>query len=94
MATRNGANYVLKGDKLGTLEVGKLADIVVLDKDYMTIPEETIHLIEPQITVFDGKIVFVHPAFSKEYDLRPEGAVIATTKELRARRNAQAGGGG
>ena len=94
MATRNGANYVLKGDKLGTLEVGKLADIVVLDKDYMTIPEETIHTIEPQVTVFDGKIVFVHPAFSKEYDLRPVGAVISTTKDLRARRNAQAGGGG
>ena len=94
MATRNGANYVLKSDKLGTLEVGKLADIVVLDKDYMTIPEDTIHTIQPQVTILDGKIVFLHPDFSAEYNLRPEGAVIATTKELRARRNAQAGGGG
>jgi predicted amidohydrolase YtcJ len=94
MATRNGANYILRSNKLGTLEAGKLADIVVLDKDYMTIPEDTIHTIEPQITVFDGKIVFVHPTFSKEYNLRPEGAVIATTKELRSRRNGQAGGGG
>ena len=94
MATRNGANYVFKGNKLGTLETGKLADIVVLDQDYMTIPEDTIHTIQPQVTIFDGKIVFVHPDFSKEYNLRPEGAVIATTKELRSRRNAQAGGGG
>jgi hypothetical protein len=94
MATRNGANYVLKGDKLGTLEVGKLADLVVLDQDYLTMPEDQIHAMQPQVTVFDGKIVFVHPAFAQEYNLRPPGAVISTNKDLIARKNAQGGGGG
>ena len=42
VATQNGANYVLKGDKLGSLEVGKLADLVVLDRDYLTVAEEEI----------------------------------------------------
>jgi cytosine/adenosine deaminase-related metal-dependent hydrolase len=84
----------MRPDKLGTLEAGKLADIIVLDKDYMTIAEDDISTIEPQITVFDGKIVFVHPRFATEYNFRPDGAVISTTKDLRARRNAQGGGGG
>lgn len=41
VATSNGANCVLKSNKLGTLEVGKLADTDVLDKDYIAIPEDT-----------------------------------------------------
>jgi len=94
MATRNGANYVLKGDKLGTLEVGKLADIVVLDQDYLTMPEDKIHEIQPQVTLMDGKIVFVHSKFAQEYNLRPAGAAISTTRELAARKNGRAGGGG
>ena len=94
MATRNAANYVLRGDKLGTLEMGKLADIVVLDKDYLTMPEDEIHAMQPQVTIFDGKIVFVHTAFAQEYNLRPPGAVISTNKELTSRKNGQAGGGG
>ena len=94
MATRNGSKYVLKEDMLGTLEVGKLADIVVLDRDYLTIPEGDIGEITPQMTIFDGNIVFLHPKFSQEYNLKPPGAVIATTEELRSRGRGQGAGGG
>jgi predicted amidohydrolase YtcJ len=94
MATRNGANYVLKADKLGSIEVGKLADIVVLDQDYLTMPEDQIHAMAPRVTIFDGKIVFVHTDFANEYNLRPPGAVISTNKELVGRKNGQGGGGG
>ena len=86
MATRNAADYILRGDQLGTIEPGKLADFVVLDRDYMTIPEDDIGKIEPQITVFDGKIVFVHSKFAQENNLRPSGATIGTYEELKARR--------
>lgn len=85
-ATRWAADYVLKGDKLGSIEPGKWADLVVLDKDYMTIPVEQVHTIEPEMTVFDGKIVFLTPAFAQEYDLKPVGAVTATLEQLRTRR--------
>jgi predicted amidohydrolase len=94
MATRNGSKYVLKEDMLGTLEVGKLADIVVLDQDFLTMPEDKIGEITPQMTVFDGNIVFVHPKFSQEYNLRPPGAVISTTEELRSRGRGEGAGGG
>jgi predicted amidohydrolase YtcJ len=94
MATRWAADYVLRGDKLGSIEPGKWADLLVLDKDYMTIPTEQIHTILPQLTVFDGKIVFLTPAFSQEYNLKPAGAVISTLETLRARRARDTGDGG
>ncbi len=45
-------------EKLGTLEVGKLADFVVLDRDYLSCPDEEIHLIRPRLTVMGGRVVF------------------------------------
>ncbi|MCH8015910.1 MAG: amidohydrolase family protein [Acidobacteria bacterium] len=86
IATQNGANYVLKGDRLGSIEPGKLADLVVLDRDYMTIPEEEISETRSLMTLLGGKPVFLHPDFSREYNLRPEGAIISTYEELVARR--------
>jgi predicted amidohydrolase YtcJ len=86
IATQNGANYVLKGDQLGSIEPGKLADLVVLDRDFMTIPEEEISETRSLMTLLGGKPVFLHPDFSREYDLRPEGAIISTYEELVARR--------
>jgi predicted amidohydrolase YtcJ len=42
----------------GSLEVGKLADFVVIDRDYMTIPERDIKDILPITTVVGGEIVY------------------------------------
>ncbi|MEE2822829.1 MAG: amidohydrolase family protein [Acidobacteriota bacterium] len=86
VATINGATYVLKKDRLGSVEVGKLADLVVLDRDYMTVPEEDISETRSLMTMLGGKIVFLHTDFASEYDLDPDGAVISTLEELEARR--------
>ena len=56
--TRSNAYLVFKEDKLGTIEVGKLADLVVLDRDYMTIPEEEIRDLRSVLTMVDGRIVY------------------------------------
>jgi predicted amidohydrolase YtcJ len=96
MFTSWAGDYLLRGDQIGSLEKGKLADIIVLDKDYMTVPEDEIATIQPQLTIFDGKIAFVHPNFSNEYNLKPAGAVIATYQDLikaRAQRRTQGMGG-
>jgi predicted amidohydrolase YtcJ len=45
-------------DTLGTLEKGKLADFVVLDRDYLTCPEEEIKVMRPVMTVVGGKKVW------------------------------------
>ncbi len=100
MATIWSAEYALKADKLGSIEPGKLADMLILDRDYLTIPSEQISEVTPQLTLLDGKIIFLHPDFSREYNLRPQGALIATFPELFDRRidrrggpEAQGGGG-
>jgi len=41
----------------GSIEPGKLADLVVIDRDYLTCPEDQIKDIEPQIVILDGKVV-------------------------------------
>lgn len=95
MATTWASEYVLKADKLGSLEKGKLADILVLDRDWLTIPDEDVKNVRPLMTIMDGKIVFVNTNFSNENNLKPAGAVISTYDELRkAAGGGLAGGGG
>ena len=43
--------------KLGSIERGKLADLVVLDKDYMEVGDEELKKIKSVLTVVDGKII-------------------------------------
>ncbi len=45
-------------DDLGSLTVGKLADLVVLSKDIMTVPDEEILSIEAVMTMVGGQVVF------------------------------------
>ena len=42
----------------GSLEVGKLADVAVLDRDYFSIPEEEIRDTKVEMTVLGGELVF------------------------------------
>jgi predicted amidohydrolase YtcJ len=93
MATMGGAEYILKPDKFGSIEKGKIADLLVLDRDFMTIPDDDVPNVRPLITVFDGKISYVHKQFSDENNLKPAGAVISTYDDLR-RALAGAGFGG
>jgi predicted amidohydrolase YtcJ len=44
--------------KKGSVEVGKLADMVVLDRDYMTVPVEQIKDIKAVETIVGGKVVY------------------------------------
>ncbi len=41
----------------GSLEPGKLADLTVIDRDYLTCPEDEIRRIEPVLVMLDGRIV-------------------------------------
>jgi predicted amidohydrolase YtcJ len=49
----------------GSLEVGKLADLAVLSKDYMTVPVEDVHTIESLLTMVGGRVVYSSGPFVK-----------------------------
>ncbi|HSK71176.1 MAG TPA: amidohydrolase family protein, partial [Pyrinomonadaceae bacterium] len=42
----------------GTIEVGKLADLVVHSKDLLTIPHQEILTTEPVYTIFNGRVIY------------------------------------
>lgn len=56
--TKENAWFLNMEDKLGTIETGKIGDLVVLDKDYHTVSDEDLKRINPILTVLGGKIVY------------------------------------
>ena len=56
--TKNGA-YAAGDEKVtGTLEVGKAADLIVIDRDLFTIPPTKIHEAKVLLTLLDGNSVY------------------------------------
>ena len=58
-------------DRLGSLEAGKLADLAVLSKDYMTAPVEQIGGIESLLTMVGGRIVYAAGPYQKLEERKP-----------------------
>jgi predicted amidohydrolase YtcJ len=56
--TVDAAWQIRMEDTIGTLEVGKKADLVVLERDPYRTPIHSIHNIAVDITVSDGRKVF------------------------------------
>ena len=56
--TINGAYAGFEEDIKGSLTPGKLADVTVLSKDILTIPEEEIPSTEVVYTIIGGKVVY------------------------------------
>jgi predicted amidohydrolase YtcJ len=80
-----GAHYVLREDRMGSLESGKLADFVVLDRDYVTIPQDDIPKIKVLMTVVGGKTVHLLPPLGKEIGRAPVGPATWPTRPLDTR---------
>ncbi len=56
MLTIWGAYAAFQEDKLGSIEIGKWADVAVFDKDWMTIPLDQIMSSENTLTIVHGQI--------------------------------------
>jgi len=56
--TRRNAFLVFQENNLGSIQTGRLADLVVLDRDYLTIPADQIKDISPVMTMVGGRIVY------------------------------------
>ena len=55
--TANNGWFLREEDQIGTIEPGKLADLVVLSDDYFTVPDEMLKKIRSALTVVGGKVV-------------------------------------
>ncbi len=64
-ATIEAARELHEDDVTGSLETGKLADLIVLDRDPFKIPAEEIAAIKVLQTVVGGRVVYSAPGFGK-----------------------------
>jgi predicted amidohydrolase YtcJ len=63
LSTINNAHLTFEEGIKGSIEPGKLADLVVLSDDILTCPEERIEQMTVLLTMVGGKVVFEHRDF-------------------------------
>ncbi|MEZ4963511.1 MAG: amidohydrolase [Saprospiraceae bacterium] len=57
LITHNGYELIKEANK-GKIKTGYFADLVILDKDYFTVPDGQIASISSLLTIVDGKVVY------------------------------------
>lgn len=62
--TASNAWFMGEEDQLGSLEVGKLADLVILDQPFLDIDDEAIKSISPLLTLVNGKVVHARAPYA------------------------------
>lgn len=61
-ATVHGARLCLDEAERGTLQPGKLADLIVLPEHPLAVPPERLRALAPDVTIAGGRIVFERPS--------------------------------
>ncbi len=64
--TINNARITFEEELKGSIEPGKLADLVVLSADYLSVPESEIQRLTALATMIGGKLVYIDPAARAE----------------------------
>ncbi|HEX5841528.1 MAG TPA: amidohydrolase [Pseudomonas sp.] len=62
--TRNAAEQLHLEQAVGSLEVGKFADLIVLEKNFMQVPEEELARNKVLLTLVGGKVVWAAQPFA------------------------------
>ncbi|KAK6856401.1 hypothetical protein PG995_006588 [Apiospora arundinis] len=70
--TLNGARFLRADASVGSLEAGKLADLVVLEKNYFQVPEEEIGRQRVLLTMLGGEVVFAADDAQSEFGVTPK----------------------
>jgi predicted amidohydrolase YtcJ len=62
--TVGSASFNFEEGRKGSIEAGKLADLAVLNADYLTVPEDQIRTLQSLLTVVGGRVVFTAGPFA------------------------------
>ena len=73
MWTTWAPKYLMKEKELGSLEAGKMADFVVFDKDFFTVPVPEIPKLRPLMTVLGGRVTHLEAELGKQLGMEPVG---------------------
>ena len=68
-----GGYYLLRDKRLGMLQPGSYTDFIILDREFLTIPEEDIPTIQVLMTVVGGKPVHLISSLAEEIGMEPIG---------------------
>ncbi len=73
MLTRWGGEYVLRENELGSIEQGKLADLVILDRNPLdsAIPDEELSEIKVLMTIIGGEVAYRSPQARQSLEISP-----------------------
>ena len=63
ISTLGSAWFALEEDALGSIEEGKLADLVVLSDDYLTVPDDDLRSLTSVLTLIGGEVVYSDGSF-------------------------------
>lgn len=77
--------YVLREDTMGSLEQGKLADFIVLDRDILSVPTDEIPDLKVLMTVLGGKTVHLLPQLADEVGMSAAGPATWPSRPLETR---------
>ena len=55
--TKNGAYQLRMEEQLGSIQIGMLADFIVLDADLFAIESDRIASLKPRVVVMEGKVI-------------------------------------
>nr|WP_316643486.1 amidohydrolase [uncultured Roseateles sp.] len=83
--TMNAAYQLRLDTELGSIEGGKLADLVVLDRNFMTVPDDQLAFTAVNLTMVGGRIVWADGPFSA---LAPAAAALKAPRSAQATRRA------
>ena len=64
--TRSNAFILFQEANLGSLQKGRYADLLVLDRDYLTVPADAIKDLKPVMTMIGGKVVYERVSEAKK----------------------------
>lgn len=79
--TTNAAHQLRLGDVVGSVETGKFADLIVLERDFLSVPDEELGRNRVLLTMVGGKVVMAQDAFAGAL-AEPQRALAARARVL------------